>query len=226
MNTVGDPSKWADLIDSLVPDIVQLVFDAWQVMPALSPVALEDPTTKALCRLLKLNRTAADLPFRIDTQFVELDPAAGEDEGRCDIVFSPPINREDIYFCLECKRLNVPKSKGVRSCASEYVAFGMLRFVRGQYAPKVRHGGMLGYVLNGNIDGAIRSVTAAIIRRAADLGMSPATVSASTVQPKNRNMRETEHRRAQGLGPLQVHHIFVANRPNAAIFARSSARQS
>ncbi|MET4236336.1 hypothetical protein ABIA85_009651 [Bradyrhizobium sp. LA6.10] len=214
MNSVGDPSKWSDLIDSLVPDIVQLVLDTWQGMPALSRDELEDPTTKALCRLLKLNRTAADLPFRIDTQFVELDPAAGEDEGRCDIIFSPPINREDIYFCLECKRLNVPRFKGVRTYASEYVSFGMLRFVRGQYAPRVRHGGMLGYVLNGNIDSAIRSVTAAIVRRATDLGMAPATVLASTVQPTNRNMRETKHRRTQGLGPFQVQHMFVANRPN------------
>ena len=63
-----------------------------------------------------------------------------------------------IYFCLECKRLNVVVNGIKRPGGSDYVVHGMARFVSGQYASAVRHGGMLGYVLDGNIPGAIANV--------------------------------------------------------------------
>jgi hypothetical protein len=212
MNVAGNPSQWIGLVDALLPDILQLVVGSWQAMPPLAPDAREDPTTEGLCRVLRQNRSASDLPFRIDTQMVELDPAAGQDQGRLDIAFSPLINREDIYFCLECKRLNVPQNPGIRTYATEYVVFGMVRFVRGQYAAMVRHGGMLGYVLDGNVNAAIQSVSAAIVGHAIDLGMSePAQISASSIQPSNGNMRETQHQRDQSLGAFLIHHIFVPN---------------
>lgn len=212
MNVVGSPQQWIGLIDSLLPDILQLVVTSWPSMPKLESDAREDPTTEAFCRVLRQNRSASDLPFRIDTQMVELDPAAGQDQGRLDIAFSPLVNREDIYFCLECKRLNVPQNPGVRAYANEYVVFGMVRFIRGQYAAMVRHGGMLGYVLDRNINTAIQHLSAAIVAHAADLGMSqPAQISPSAVQPSNGNMRETHHQRDQNLGAFLIHHLFVAN---------------
>jgi hypothetical protein len=212
MNIVGSPSQWIGLIDSLLPDIFQLVVASWQAMPNLAADAREDPTTEVFCRLLRQNRNASALPFRIDTQMVELDPAAGQDQGRLDIAFSPLVNREDIYFCLECKRLNVPQNPGVRTYANEYVVFGMVRFVRGQYAAMVKHGGMLGYVLDGNVNRAVQTVTAAIAGHAADLGMPiPARISVSSIQPTNANMRETQHQRDQKLGDFSIHHIFVPN---------------
>jgi hypothetical protein len=216
MNVVGSPSRWIGLIDSLLPDILQLVVASWQAMPILAPDAREDPTTESLCRLLRQNRSTSDLPFRIDTQMVELDPAAGQDQGRLDIAFSPLVNREDIYFCLECKRLNVPQNSGVRTYANEYVVFGMVRFVRGQYAAMMRHGGMLGYVLDGNVDAAIQGVSAAIAGHAVDLGMSqPVQISTSSIQASNRDMRETRHQRDQGLGEFLIHHLFVPNEARA-----------
>lgn len=173
--------------------------------------ALEDPTTEALCKTLRQNRNASDLPFRIDTQMVELETAAGQDQGRLDIAFSPLVPRENIYFCLECKRLNVPQNPGVRTYANEYVAFGMVRFVSGRYSAAVRHGGMLGYVLDGNIDAAIVNVSAPIARYAVELGMDqPAQFRPSSIQPTNPHMRETPHQRVGGLGAFVIHHIFVS----------------
>jgi hypothetical protein len=102
-------SGWADLIDPMVPKILTLVIASWEEMPSLAADEKEDRITEALCRTLRQNRTARDLPFQIHTQFVELEPADDESLGRLDIVFIPPINREDSYFCLECKRLNVVK---------------------------------------------------------------------------------------------------------------------
>jgi hypothetical protein len=183
-------------------------------MPQVGPNSREDPTTESLCRLLRQNRSTNDLPFRIDIQMVELDPAAGQDQGRLDIVFSPPVNREDIYFCLECKRLNVVNSGQLRSYAREYVVFGMVRFVRGQYASVVRHGGMLGYVLNGDLSSAMASVSASIKSHHIDLGMTPpGDMLQSSVWPEDGNIKETHHTRNEGLGAFQIQHIFV---PSAA----------
>jgi len=104
MSVVGAPTDWAGLIDPMVPEILNLVVQSWEEMPAPAPDQREDDITVALCRALKNNRTARNLMFQIDTQVVELDPAPGQDFGRLDISFRPLIPREDIYFCLEAKR--------------------------------------------------------------------------------------------------------------------------
>lgn len=211
MNLIGAPDEWIDLIDTLVPDILGLVISEWEAMPPPALDAREDPTTEALCRRLRQNRNSCDLPFRIDIQMVELDPAATEDQGRMDIAFSPLVPREDIYFCLECKRLNVVKDGRVRPYTSEYVTHGMLRFIRGQYAARVRHGGMLGYVLDGNSDQAIQNVSRAIQSRFVELGMEPpGEMLSSSLRPDDSRLRETHHYRRHVSGRFQIHHIFAA----------------
>jgi hypothetical protein len=134
VSIIGAPTEWADLIDTMVPDILRLVVATWEAMPPPGADAKEDDITITLCRALRQNRTARSLMFQIHTQLVELEPAIGEELGRQDIVFVPPIPREDIYFCMESKRLNVVKDGKLRAYASEYVTHGMLRFVTGQYS--------------------------------------------------------------------------------------------
>src|ERR1700730_13074985 len=117
----------------MLPDILSLVLTSWAEMPSPEADETEDNITIALCRKLMQNRTARGLMFQIHTQLVELDPMPGEDLGRLDIAFVPLVPREDIYFCLESKRLNVVKDGVPRSYASEYVNLGMVRFITGQY---------------------------------------------------------------------------------------------
>ena len=111
MTLVGAPDHWLDLIDSLVPEILKLVISTWADMPAPNADALEDPTTEEFSRWLRRSRSSSLLPFQVHLQMVELEPHAGNDQGRMDIVFLPLVPREDIYFCLECKRLNVVQEK-------------------------------------------------------------------------------------------------------------------
>ena len=61
----------------------------------------------------------------------------GEDLGRLDIAFIPLVPREDIYFCLESKRLNVVKDGKLRAYASEYVT---LRHVEVRHRPILQGG--------------------------------------------------------------------------------------
>lgn len=211
MNVIGAPDEWIDLIDTLVPDILALVISTWEAMPPPPPDAREDPTTEDFCRCLRQNRNSSDLPFTIHIQMVELEPAAGEDQGRMDIAFLPLVPREDIYFCLECKRLNVVNDGQVRPYTSEYVTHGMLRFIRGQYAARVRHGGMLGYVLDGNIALAIQNVSRVIRSRFRELGMEPpGEMLPSSVHSDDSRIKETHHLRSHISENFQIHHIFAA----------------
>jgi len=98
VSIIGAPTEWADLIDTMVPDILRLVIATWEAMPSPGTDDKEDDITITLCRALRQNRTARSLMFQIHTQLVELEPAIGEELGRQDIVFVPPIAREDINF--------------------------------------------------------------------------------------------------------------------------------
>jgi hypothetical protein len=195
-------------------EILNLVIASWGEMPPPASHDKEDEITNTLCRILRQNRLARTLPFHIIPQFVELEPANDEGLGRLDIIFLPFIPREDVYFCLECKRLNVINGKKKRSYAAEYVKFGMLRFVSGQYSQAVRHGGMAGYVLDGDISVAMKNVEGNIKKHHADLGMSPpgAFVTSSLLKDDPR-ARETHHRRPHHDGLFFIHHLFMATAP-------------
>ncbi len=211
MSIIGAPSEWVGLIDPMVPVILQLVIDSWDEMLPIASDEREDDITVALCRALKRNRTARELMFTIDTQQVELDPEPGEDLGRIDISFRPLVPREDIYFCLEGKRLNVVKDGKVRPYASEYVTLGMVRFVTGQYAKEVRHGGMVGYVLDGDVLRAISNVASNVQRHYAALCMTPpGGLSASSLLTQETRARETIHNRKSAIAGFRIHHLFLA----------------
>ncbi len=211
MSSGGDPTAWLDFIDAQMPAILRLVISTWRDMPPLAPDALEDPTTEGLCRALRRNRTSGELPFRVDIQMVELDPADGERQGRMDIVFSPMVPNEAIYFCLECKRLNAMIGGQRRALATEYVSQGMVRFVRRQYGAQVRHGGMLGYVLDGQVDAAVNAVAVAIVAQKNELEfVGESILSPSSFLPDERVVFETAHTRAHPPQPFFVQHIFSA----------------
>jgi hypothetical protein len=213
VSIIGTPSEWADLIESMLPEVLNLVLKSWEDMLPPPPNETEDNITVALCRTLVQNRTARGLMFQIRTQVVELDPMPGEDLGRLDIAFIPLVPREDIYFCLESKRLNVIKDGKVRPYASEYVRLGMMRFVTGQYSKMVKHGGMIGYVLDGKISGAMANVEANIRERHEELCMSPpGAFQASTVLSGEARARETHHKRAHEASLFRIHHMFMTAR--------------
>ena len=216
MTVIGVSTEWADLIDSKLPEILNLVLTSWAEMPSPGSDETEDNITIALCRRLMQSRTARGLMFQIRTQVVELDPMPGEDLGRLDIAFIPLVPREDVYFCLESKRLNVVKEGKFRPYASEYVRLGMMRFVTGQYSKIVRHGGMIGYVLDGRVSDAISNVEDNIRRRHEELCMSPpGAFRPSALLTADSRVRETHHQRTHETGPFCIHHLFMPGRTDA-----------
>jgi hypothetical protein len=226
MSILGPPTDWTNLIEPLVPVILNLVIATWEGMTPPGPEQREDDISSALCRALRQNREARKLMFQIHPQYVELEPAAGEDVGRIDIAFVPLVAREDIYFCFECKRLNVTKNGSKRAYAAEYVRLGVVRFVTGQYARAVGHGGMLGYVLDGDVDGAKKNVESNLRSNCTALRMEPpGAFEPSSLLPEDRRACETHHRRQSDLAPFSIHHLFVG-RDNRKLGQSRSKRRA
>ena len=81
MSIIGISSEWSDLIDSKLPEILNLVVSSWADLPSPASDETEDNITTALCRKLMQNRTARGMMFQIRTQVVELGPIPGEVSG-------------------------------------------------------------------------------------------------------------------------------------------------
>lgn len=210
--TAGDPSEWDDLFQqNLVPAVLAYVIATWEKMPKPGPSDLEDQISVKLYSALLRAKDRNAHAFLIGYQNVEVDTDLEREIGRKDIVFFPSLQDEEIYLCLEAKRLNVLVSGVRRSLADEYVKEGMQRFVDRKYSRFVRHGGMLAYVLDGDIDRAIKNVEANIRRRVAQLRMEKnGGVIASTVRIDDPNCKETHHRRQSEDAVFRIHHMFVA----------------
>lgn len=212
MSSVGDSSQWDDLFEQeLIPTILALVLAAWEQLPTLAEDEYEDTVTNKLYAAMKNGKDRQRHPFLIQLQNAEFHSATETIVGWKDIAFYPS-NDEEIYFCLEAKRLNAIVSGKSESLASEYVSEGIQRFVDRKYSPQVRHGGMLGYVLDGDIARAINNVANCIRLHEANLRMNPpGELRPSMIRPQHGNAKESHHRRDQETTVFRLHHLFVAN---------------
>ena len=209
--TVGDPSYWDDFFQqNLIPSVLSHVIAIWEQMPKPGLSDLEDAISDKLYSALVNAKRRSDFPFLIRREDLEFDTDLAKETGRKDIVFFPSLQEQEIYLCLEAKRLNAVISGVRRSLADEYVKEGMQRFVDGKYARFVRHGAMLAYVLDGNIDRAIQNIEKNIRNRLLELRMDKnGGLVASTIRPDDCRTKETRHRRAHEKAVFRVHHLFV-----------------
>ncbi len=211
MTVIGDSDLWSDTFpDRFVPDVLTLVCETWERFEKPAADADEVEITRLFRRDLKRAKDLKGLPLRVKREEVEDDFATGREVGRKDIVFEPTHRaREEIYFCFECKRLNVLEAgKPCRPYAADYVTKGMVRFVTGQYASGVREGGMIGYVLDGRLDHAKKTVEKNIRKKCSELRMQPpGVVHASRFLKDKPSVGETEH--DLGRGRFVIHHLFL-----------------
>ncbi len=209
--TLCDVEAWAEVFpEELVPRIIDLVWTTWDTFPKPSPNEHEVPITRRFRCALKQAKDYIRLPVRIDREPAEDDPATAQELGRIDLRFSPAGSAlEEVYFAFECKRLNATENGTRRPRASEYVAEGMMRFVTGQYAAAMRHGGMIGYVLDGDCDHAIRLVGQNIDANKVALRMQNGGLAESSLRQDNAMILETMH----DLGRAEIfrlHHLFLS----------------
>lgn len=207
---IGDSSKWDDFFQQNLPAVLAYIIAAWEQMPKPGPSDLEDTISDKLYSALLKAKDRSNFLFLIRREDLEFDMELAKETGRKDIVFFPSLQEEEIYLCLEAKRLNAVISGIQHSLAGEYVKEGMQRFVDGKYARSVRHGAMLAYVLDGNVERAKRNIQKNIRKRLLELCMDKnGGLNTSTIRPDDCRTRETRHYRTHEKAVFHIHHLFL-----------------
>jgi len=207
----GDPQLWLDTFpESLIPEIIQLILRVWSELPRTDRGEMEVSITKRFrSALIQDKNLRKEIPVRIERESVEDDINSGEELGRIDLRFTSAYQaREDVYFAFECKRLNVISNGKFQSLAGKYVKEGMMRFVVGQYAQALNCGGMLAYVMDGNLPSARKAVDAAVRRRCSKLCIAaPTGLRRSVLSKSGCQIDETVH--ALGSRSFTLYHLLV-----------------
>jgi hypothetical protein len=162
---VGDPAIWADRFKSLDVRFLECVAAVWARCLAVLPGQPdEDTITINLVDILSKDTDARRLFHHLAYQhepFGYTAEGTAYSKGKIDMALLLDQERER-YLAYECKRLNVMYNGSISSLATRYVSEGVARFVTEQYAENIPVGGMLGYVMDGDVAGAQTSVHVAI----------------------------------------------------------------
>lgn len=207
MVATGRIDDWATRFpSSLVPKVIQLVLDSWKTFKTKQTGEVK--ITQEFCSVLSRNQRLSKLPFIIDLEITLINENGLEQIGRLDLRVIHGLDTS-VYFSFECKRLRVTfPTSGFDSLAREYVVDGMYRYFNGQYAQGLDKGGMLAYVMDGEINKAVEDVKVAIEKRRTILHMeSNHTLSCSSISTSNR-VKETLHFKSKD--KFVIYHIFLS----------------
>jgi hypothetical protein len=209
----GNAHKWKDdlLPEEFIPDIIELVIKSWGGFKKPDRLESEVSISKRFKEIVRLNknRDYDNLPFQVWRELPTDN--ADFDDGRVDILFLYLTPNEEIYFAFECKRLRIPypPPAALRTNNSEYVGHqGMMCFITGKYSRSVKHAGMMGYVMDGNIQKAISSLADRIKKKGTPLRLLKNTgLEFSSFQIFLDNVRETKHILSKK--HFTIHHVFL-----------------
>lgn len=207
---VGDPSYWVSHFTSIDDRLLARMIAIWpQCLSVLPPDPEEDTITFNLRSILTKDAEARLIFYYLECQF---EPEGFTPEG---LAFSK--GKIDLavlldqgctrYLAYECKRLNVHFSSGRQSLATPYVNEGIKRFITEQYAEGLPVGCMLGYVLDGDTDFALRSVHAAIDANKTEIGLEGAPAAGIAIGIVERF--STDHVRPTSGSAIHVRHSFL-----------------
>ena len=172
---VGDPKDWTARFRTLDVRFLERVLAVWsRCLDVLPENPREDTITMSIVDVVskdvKARRLFHYLEYHYEPFGYTVDGVAYS-KGEIDMAILLDQER-DRYLAYECKRLNVARSGGTRSLATEYVKEGLKRFVTEKYAVDLPVGCMLGYVLDGDVGAARSKVVAAIFAQKSNIGLA------------------------------------------------------
>lgn len=211
MNSASPPQSWRIKLfpKSYVPVLLQDILDALPSLksPPEDVTRPEEHLNRQLYTLLMRNRRYYSGP--IEPSYEHWLPDL---KGRVDFCFKCGKGTET-YFAVEAKRLFITYPNGKKAdLLQAYIDEGMMRFIKGRYAPFQESSAMLAYVFDATCAEARSRVKAAIenrrheLRLTADFG-----TSALKVKPP---IDETRH--VLESKPFVIYHIFAQLSPRHA----------
>jgi hypothetical protein len=194
-------------------EVMGLIAKTWRRLVLGKKVQGETAITAVLRRALMAAYDEEGRDWFITLEDPLTDPEFGKETGRNDLNFYPPAryrNRQTVFFTVECKRLHVTTASGFKHKCDDYFVDGVQRFVDGRYSKGLPSGGMLGYVMDGQMDKAMSRVQSEALRRAAALqmGSPPRFSTPSKVLADHAWSADSVHDRADGA--FALHHALVS----------------
>lgn len=193
-----------------IPLILSGIVQAGKTLQKKTPNEHENRLTRRLCIRLNqlLDFRKGPLGIHPQQEILSSDPDKDSPEGYIDIVISCGYGSE-VYFAIEAKRLRVRSIDGKMDAGNDdYVNDGMMRFVKGQYAPLMITGAMLGYVFDGDLSKSRSGVAKYIGGKKNELKlMPPQKLTASKILPSN-DVYETRHDLNER--NFTLYHIFLS----------------
>ncbi len=186
-----------------------MVLEEWPKAPRPAGEPLENRITNRLVgHLVKVMRKKSWPAFKFLCRPKLASADCDSETGEVDIYIDSFSRHPDAYFVFECKRLNVLYESGFAAEASAYVgATGMGCFISGQYPTTCDCGGMLGYVMDGDVTSAVVAVNRALDSHRDELHLrAPHELGPAAISP-DRRVRQTTHQR--GETRLLIYHIFL-----------------
>lgn len=158
---IGQPSL--GLAEDTIATILDLIETGWKATYAQGNLTHSSQETEIAGRLagkmLTEKRRRKISHFRIEEEVGTRSSSLSiKPEGRIDIKIIYSFVEEE-YFGIECKRVSSSKSDGL---SKKYVEKGVLRFVAGKYSPGHGWAAMVGFVIDGDAQGAVQLVRDAI----------------------------------------------------------------
>lgn len=207
---IGDSESFKRLFPHQhIPIILSSICQAGKSVSKKSEQDREDWITRRLCIQLIRIPVFRDGPLGIHPkqEIVSSDPQEDGAAGEIDILVSCGLGFQ-VYFAIEAKRLRFRTPGGRFKLGNdEYVNNGMMRFIRGQYAPFMETGAMLGYVFDGDTATARSDVDGYIRPRARELMLKdPGELIKSKIVPEE-FVDETNHDLADR--SFTIYHIFI-----------------
>jgi len=160
---------------------------------------------------MKRIKSLRALPFAIRPESLLIDPDSGKQIGRIDLLFTHGDN-EDLYLSFECKRLYYSTAKGkIVPGVDKYSGNGgMMCYITEQYSPSLPHGGMIGYVLNGNLSKARTAIEKRINEQRGELNLTrPEPLLDCSYFPGDKRLAESAH--VINGRAMTIFHILLAN---------------
>ena len=163
MPIIGDSDRWGAALSDTYSIIAAVIETVWPICRTnFHAQRTENYITRRLIRRIRCDERIRDSFLQVDSQRKLLDDDPDTDtgpKGYLDISILFWVGRNNLCLAIECKRLNVIKKHGQRdSLAQDYVQKGMMRFVNAQYAPDLPLGGMIGYVMDGDVPFAFAAI--------------------------------------------------------------------
>jgi hypothetical protein len=211
----NDAAEWVPLFpEEEIPFILAALLRSGARLKKSHETELENDLSDRLRDLLDQDPDFRERPVEIFREIPQYDRRRARQRqlGRADLAFyfSTGAKKPWPCFAIEAKRLSVTFPSGWQSLVSEYVTShqGMMCFIEERYSTGLANGGMLGYVFDGDVESALKSVSKLIEANREKLRCHEApSFKQSSILGGKPGVSESLHSLARNI--FVIYHLFL-----------------